>query len=479
MKTLRLFVVAAVFIPATVLAQRLIEVPVGGAETVSMGGVSGKVKITDPSVAAVERFGSDVIVLGRKLGETNLLLSSADTSESWLIKVHLPVKAIQNEVERSFKGQDITVRAVGGSIVLNGVVQSVPFVTQVEAVVMGYLESPNLIELGVQPKVINLLQVKTRQQVQLEVKFAEVDRKSMREIGVNFAAQSTSGDMQLGARSGSNGTGGLYNFGNDSNYTDGTQTLNQQTAGGPSAPSVVRATSTSSAFGTFFFGMNGDAFPFVAALNLLTQSSLSRTLAEPILVAMSGQEASFLAGGEIPFQVTTGLGTSNVQFKPYGVELKFNPTVLENDTIQLQTTVSMSAPDSSEATNGTIGFKRRATSTTVRMRDGQSFAISGMLTDEMSNVVREVPGLGSLPILGVLFKSKAYERQETELIVVVTARLVDPLEAEDMPPLPGEDMLSDPNDVQLFLLNVDETVKKKPMRKRRQRRPAGSVGFTR
>jgi pilus assembly protein CpaC len=350
-------------------------------------------------------------------------------------------------------------------------------VTQVEAVVMGYLESPNLLELGVQPKVINLLQVKTRQQVQLEVKFAEVDRKSMREIGVNFAAQSTSGDLTMGARSGTNGTGGLYNFGDDSAYTDGTQNLSQQSSASGSA--VVRATSTSSAFGTFFFGMNGDAFPFVAALNLLTQSSLSRTLAEPILVAMSGQEASFLAGGEIPFQVTTGIGTSNVQFKPYGVELKFNPTVLENDTIQLQTTVSMSAPDSSESVQGTIGFKRRATSTTVRMRDGQSFAISGMLTDEMSNVVREVPGLGSLPILGVLFKSKAYERQETELIVVVTARLVDPLEAEDMPPLPGEDMLSDPNDVQLFLLNVDETEEKKPMRKRRPRRPAGSVGFTR
>ena len=115
------------------------------------------------------------------------------------------------------------------------------------------------------------------------------------------------------------------------------------------------------------------------------------------------------------------------------------------------------------------------------MRDGQSFAISGMLTDEMANVVREVPGLGSLPVLGILFKSKAFERQETELIVVVTARLVDPLEAEDMPPLPGEDLMSDPNDVQLFLLNVDETKKRKPMRRKRKRsrRPSGQVGFTR
>ena len=470
---------AALLFPAASNAQRLIEVPVGGAETVSMGGVSGKVKITDPSVASVERFGSDVIVLGRKLGETNLLLSSADASESWLIKVHLPVKAIQNEVERSFKGQDVSVRAVGGSIILNGTVQSVPMVTQVESVVMGYLESPNLVELGVQPKVINLLQVRTRQQVQLEVKFAEVDRKSMREIGVNFAATSTGNDMTGGVRTGNNGGGGLYNFGDDNGYNDGSGLLSQQTANAP-AP-VVRATGSSTAFGTFFFGMNGDTFPFAAALNLLTQNSLSRTLAEPILVAMSGQEASFLAGGEIPFQVTSGLGQTNVQFKPYGVELKFSPTVLENDTIQLQTTVAMSAPDNSESVAGTIGFKRRSTETTIRMRDGQSFAISGMLTDEMSNVVRAVPGLGSLPILGVLFKSKAFERQETELIVVVTARLVDPLEAEDMPPLPGEDMLTDPNDLQLFLLNVDETSKKKAVRKRkrRPRRPAGSVGFTR
>ena len=211
------------------------------------------------------------------------------------------------------------------------------------------------------------------------------------------------------------------------------------------------------------------------------QNSLSRTLAEPILVAMSGQEANFLAGGEIPFEVTTGLGQSNVQFKPYGVELSFSPTVLANDTIQLQTTVAMSAPDSSESVGGTIGFKRRSTSTTIRMRDGQSFAISGMLTDEMANVVREVPGLGSLPVLGILFKSKAFERQETELIVVVTARLVDPLEAEDMPPLPGEDLLSDPSDVQLFLLNVDETDQRKPLRRKRKRnrRPAGQVGFAR
>ena len=102
-----------------------------------------------------------------------------------------------------------------------------------------------------------------------------------------------------------------------------------------------------------------------------------------------------------------------------------------------------------------------------------------MLTDEMANVVREVPGLASLPVLGILFKSKAFERQETELIVVVTARLVDPIEAGDMPPLPGEDMLSDPNDVQLFLLNVDETKDRKPRSRRIPRRPSGSVGFER
>ncbi len=317
--------------------------------------------------------------------------------------------------------------------------------------------------------------------VQLEVKFAEVDRSSMREIGVNLATATTDGDLTVGARTGVNGSGGLYNFGDDNGYADGTEVFSQ--ARSNTIEPVVRVMGSNSAFGTFFFGMGGKDFPFAAALNLLTQSSLSRTLAEPILVAMSGQEATFLAGGEVPFIVTSGLGASNVQFKPYGVELLFNPTVLENDTIQLQTTVAMSAPDSTVAVNGTIGFKRRSTSTTVRMRDGQSFAISGMLTDEMANVVREVPGLGSLPVLGILFKSKAFERNETELIVVVTARLVDPLEAQDMPPLPGEGVLSDPNDVQLFLLNIDEPNVKKPLRRKRQRnrkrRPAGQVGFSR
>ena len=128
---------------------RLLEVPIGGAKTVSLGGLTGRVKVADPAVASVERFGNDVMVFGRKLGETNLLLSSDQGGESWTIKVHLPVKAIQAEVERAFKNEVVSVRAMGGTIILNGTVSSVPKVQQVEGLVIGYLRSPNLAQMGV------------------------------------------------------------------------------------------------------------------------------------------------------------------------------------------------------------------------------------------------------------------------------------------------------------------------------------------
>ena len=338
--------------------------------------------------------------------EKQIYSGSDQGGESWTIKVHLPVKAIQAEVERAFKNEVVSVRAMGGTIILNGTVSSVPKVQRVEGLVIGYLQSPNLAQMGVVPNVLNLLEVRTRQQVQLEVKFAGVDRKSMREIGVSFAGAGSASKNRITAGAATND--GLFNYGDDSTnplnqpFGDQTNTFNQH---GPTVASPrLRVLGSRSSFGTFFLGVNGDNFPFAAALNMLNQESLSRTLAEPILVAMSGQQATFLAGGEIPFEVTTGLGQSTVQFKPYGVELNFSPTVLEDDTIQLQTTVALSAPDNAQQINNNIGFKRRSTATTVRMRDGQSFAISGMLTDEMANVVREVPGLASLPVLGILFK---------------------------------------------------------------------------
>jgi pilus assembly protein CpaC len=166
------------------------------------------------------------------------------------------------------------------------------------------------------------------------------------------------------------------------------------------------------------------------------------------------------------------------------VELSFRPTVLSDSTIQLHTRVSLSAPDQSFSlrTGGTstFAFKRRSSDTTVRLKDGQSFAVAGLLKDELSKVTASVPGLASVPIIGMFFKSKRFERQETELVVVVTARLVDPLEESQLPPLPGHDGPTDPTDLQMFLLNIDNPqAKPKANTPAKRRRPSGKLGFSR
>ena len=174
-------------------------------------------------------------------------------------------------------------------------------------------------------------------------------------------------------------------------------------------------------------------------LRLLTEHSLSRTLAKPTLVAMSGEKATFLAGGEQPVPQVSGFGQPSVEYKKFGIQLDFSPIVLGDRTIELNTTMSVSVLDRSQGLE--IGgvdvplFRTRSSGTTVRLQHGQSFAIAGLLQDQLENVKRAVPGFGDIPILGVLFNSRAFERSETELVVVITARLVSPLNGANMPPI--------------------------------------------
>ncbi|MEE2787089.1 MAG: hypothetical protein VX589_07090 [Myxococcota bacterium] len=448
-------------------AERSINVPLGGGQVINLGGIRGAAQMTDPTIATFKPYGRDVFISGKKLGETKLLVKGASTHEEWVIQVVMPTMNLQAELDRMFSRERVSVRALGGSMVLTGTVSSVNRVQEIEDVVMGYLQSPRFADVGLQPHVINMLTVKTPQQVQLEVKFAEVNRRSFRELGSN---------LNVGYKTGDIGTSGSASIGEGA-VNSVTQNVNNNAVVDP-----FKALPQANSFGTFFFGTQFGSFPFAATLSMLAQHNLSRTLAEPTLVAMSGEQANFLAGGEIPFQKSVGLNDVSVEFKQFGVELAFKPTVLGDSTVQLRTTVALSAPDQTfslrnAAGISTFAFKRRSSETTVRLKDGQSFAIAGLLRDELSKVAASVPGLSSLPILGILFKSKQFERLETELVVVVTVRLVDPVDAADLPPLPGADRPTDPTDLQMFLLNIDEPAPQ-PGR-RRGRRPSGTLGFQR
>lgn len=448
-------------------AESTVEVSLGGSTTLNVGGGISRATLTDPSIAEVQATSSGLLVIGRRVGETTLILFASGGSQSMtLVKVTLPARAVQSELQRAFGREDIEARAVGGSIVLVGAVTSASVLEQAEQLVTGFLTSPSFQALGVVPHVINLLRVKQKQQVLLEVKFAEVTRKSVRAIGTDLSATMDSGRVA---------------FGNGVVPTPGSaEQFVGDKAGAP----------------TLFMGKADGKFPFAAALTLLGQRSLSRTLAEPTLVAASGQTAKFLAGGEVPIVIPgNGLTAPQVDYKPVGVFLTFMPTVLDDETIELMTNTGVSAVDTSNSNAGYVGFKTRSSATTVRLRNGQSFAIAGVLSDEIENDFKYMPGLGQIPIIGTLFSSKEFQRRESELVIVVTAHLTEPLDPGQMPPLPGEDRINDPSDVELFLLNIadpDATVSRgrgpggSPSSESSEegglspiRLPAGQIGFWR
>ncbi len=461
-------------------ADRVVDVPLGTAKVVSLGGIAGAAELTDKKIASFRPYGANLLVYGRKIGETTLMVKNPDGATSWLIRVSMPAGAIQAELDKMFPEDRVTARALGGAIVLTGTVPDVVRLKQIEDVAMGYLKSPSFADLGVEPNVINLLAVRSGQQVQLEVKFAEVNRRSFREMsaGVTAAIDKSNALEALHTQRELGNGNGQTMFGG-AGVGAGASALAGDQSSGLAGTGPVRALPAANSFGTFFFGTQFGSFPFAATLNLLAQRSQSKTLAEPTLVAMSGEEASFLAGGEVPVIQAGGINGNSITYKPFGVQLSFSPTVLSDQTIQLRTTVALSSPEITLERNGNIGFRRRSSETTVRLQDGQSFAIAGLLQDEINKITAKMPGLAEIPILGLLFKSKSFTRSESELVVVVTVRLVDPLEQGQLPPLPGASGPTDPTDLQMFFLNLDDP--KSPAEKSAtpRRRPSGRLGFSR
>jgi pilus assembly protein CpaC len=201
------------------------------------------------------------------------------------------------------------------------------------------------------------------------------------------------------------------------------------------------------------FGFGAGALEVGVLLEALETRGVVRSLAEPNLTALSGQEATFLAGGEYPVPVSNEDGAITVEFKPFGVELSFVPRVVDEDIINLELSASVSSIDTTNgfSSNGFSidAFSRRETSTTVEMRDGESFAIAGLLSDDFRDSSGQIPWIGDVPILGALFRSADYNRQQTELVIIVTPHLVSPTRGAALA-LPT-DRVSPPTEQDLFL----------------------------
>lgn len=419
-----------------------------------------RVSVADPKVADLKVITpTQLLLTARGVGSTDLTLwNKRDEPLVLALLVTRNLDALRKQLKDLFPGEKITVSAAGDLVVLAGEASDVRVPERAAEVAQLHAD-----------RVANLIRVSGNQQVQLEVKFAEVSRNGLREMGLNLFHRDAAGRF----------VGGFI-----SSTTSPGTFLNVPGTGGALTPEVPSAAQGAS-FSLFFSGL--PSLPFSAILSLLESNGLSKTLAEPTLVAMSGQEAKFLAGGEFPIPISTGLGAVGIQWKKFGIILNFVPTVVSDGILHLKLAAEVSDVDASRSVT-IAGFTvpaltSRQSETTVRLSDGQSFAIAGLLSNQIRSQIDKVPLLGDLPILGALFRSTQYRRAETELLVVITARLTKPVAPHELPRLPTDEELNDPNDFELFLLGLEgrgRPPEEKPKKEDKTKRssasaPAGSA----
>jgi pilus assembly protein CpaC len=391
-----------------------INVLVGQSRVINFDRPIGRFSISNPEIAeAVMVSPNQVLVNGKAFGQVNFI--AWEKADQKFIVFDVFVRAnlslIDSQIRALFPKDDIRLSQANGSVVLSGTVSQPQAAAQADAVVQaaGF-------------KTVNMLQspVTDAVQVQLSVRVAEVNRSKLKEWGSSYASANSTSVFAQG--------GGPGTLGNNTKLGENILT---EFAG--SAVNLM----------LFNSGLNTAAF----IRGLKTNGAL-RSLAEPNLIAMNGQQASFLAGGEFPIPVVQGgNGGSSVSvvFKEYGVRLNFKPTIIDEDHIRLELEPEVSTIDPSQGVrfNGFLipALRTRRAKTGVELRDGQSFALAGLLDNNESRSISKIPGLGDIPILGNLFKSASFQKQETELMFIITADIVKPLNTDELPQLKGVDGL--------------------------------------
>jgi len=384
-----------------------------------------ELSVANPSIADIATLSDRTIyVLGKTAGRTTLTLLGPEGNliTNVDVRVQPDISEFKERLKEILPEELIEVRTANDGLVLSGRVS-------------GKRKLALALELGERyapGRVTNLMMVAGTQQVMLKVQFAEMQRSVQKNL---------TSSLGLANGAGQYGNHQFLNAANIGNLTDGS--LNTSVG-----------TSSSSSLGSFGVGFSAGGIEMAVLLEALESKGMVRTLAEPNLVAISGQKATFLAGGEYPIPVTTDKGTS-VQYKPFGVELEFTPTVVDDDLINLTLSAAVSSLDSTVtvAQSGGISvnaFKRREAATTIEMRDGQSFAIAGLLQDDFTDLVGQVPWLGDIPVLGALFRSSDYTRRQSELVIIVTPHLVTPVKGDSLT-LPT-DRIRLPTEHELMLL---------------------------
>ena len=397
-----------------------VNVLVGQSRVINFDRPVGRFSVSNPEIAeAILVTPDQVLVNGKAFGQVNFIAWEQSGAQFLVFDVYVRanLSLIDSQIRALFPKEDIRLSQANGSVVISGSAANSAIAAQVQSVV----EAAGF-------KTVNMLTspVSGAQQIQLQVRVAEVNRTKLRDYSTSYAAIPPGG------------TAGYINSGN--------------------GPTVLDQTSTSPAGAVMQYLINPALNLFVfnrqintaGMLRMLRTEGAFRELAEPNLIAMNGQEASFLAGGEFPVPVLQNSGSSGgigitIVWKEYGIRLNFKPTIIDEEHIRLELMPEVSSIDFQNGVkfNGFVipALRTRRAKTGVELRDGQSFALAGLLDNNETRSFSKIPIISEIPVLGNLFKSKSFQKQETELMFFVTAHMVKPVSPDDLPTMRGMDGL--------------------------------------
>ena len=413
-----------------------LKVTQGRSETYRLQVPFGEIVVGDPETADVNALSDRTLyVLGRKLGTTNVTLFDADKNLLAVIDVEVThdLSGLREAIQKAVPGANLKVQSVNGRVLLEGEVPSAPAADKVMKIAKDFAGDD----------VTNSFSISANQQVNLEVRIIEVARSAGKDLGFSW---------------------NLTNNGNG--YAQGAGVVANAAAGvsaGKTIGAVAGALSGVLPFGTIVANILQNGTSPDLLISALEERRLARRLAEPNLTALSGQSANFLAGGEVPVQTCQGslaTQTCSVDYKNFGVQLQFTPTVMDDGLINLLINPQVSEIDPSLSFNGNPGFITRSANTSVELRDGQSFAIAGLLQALNAKDASQVPWIGDVPVVGTLFRSSSFQKKESDLVIIVTPRLVRPVGTDQQLKDPLNDGLVSANEPEFFLMGKQEVSRK-------------------
>ncbi len=437
--------------------KQTVEVALHQSETVDIGQPVARMSVGNPEVADIlvlrER---QLYVVGKKLGSTNVILWNGrnEVIRSVGIEVTHDLEGLKGKLHQVMPEEKIEVRSSQGALVMSGEVSSAPRMEAAMALARSY-QGGDAKEAS---SVLNMMQVGGAQQVMLEVQVAEVSRNFLKRIGTKFQAINADTYLTIGAAN---------------NGTTLAPSGNPIFGGGKALPGdvteIVRDPMRLPGTGLFASYLDGTTL-FDLVIDAAQENGLAKVLAEPTLTTLTGQEATFHAGGEFPIPVAGGANQgTQITFKEFGISLGFLPTVLDSGTISLklnikvselsnQNAVAVDVPDTGSAFLVNALTTRGATST-VELGNGQTMGIAGLINENLREQVNKFPGLGDIPILGNLFRSQEYVKGKSELVILVTPHFAKPVDRKEFT-LPT-DKFVEPSDTEFYLLGYTEGREKK------------------